>query len=68
MMGESEAPEEDEDEVMLSLRPVAGSIRDRPKSSPEGKSMLWGTISFDIKNEASFGGSVKADWSKMVVK
>ena len=30
--------------------------------------MLLGTISFDIRNEASLGGRVNADWSKMVVK
>lgn len=68
MMGEREAPEEEEDEVMLSLRPVPDSTWERPKSSPDGKSMLLGTISLDIKNEASLGGRVNADWSKMVVK
>ena len=69
MMGESEAPEEEEDEVTLSLRPVPGSIWEcaMPYPSPE-KSMLLCTISFAMRYDDSLGGSVNADWSKMVVK
>ena len=67
MTGEREAPEEEDEEVMLSLREEVDAKDGMLKSSLEKSIWLFGTISFAMMKEFSFGGRVNADWSKMVV-
>ena len=67
MTGEREAPEEEDEEVMLSLREEVDAKDGMLKSSLEKSIWLLGTISFAMMKELSFGGRVNADWSKMVV-